>query len=423
MSPDTHQNGAHPVLESIGVPDAMIRSWQETLDLVSELFRVPAALISRVYGNDMEVCACNGNMRHPYRPGLRERLHDGRYCEEVARSRTPLLVADARTDPRWQGNPDLENGMVSYMGMPLTWPSGEIFGAICVLDHKENRHSRRRKRLLQQFAGMIMADLHILYASIQLERTDKELRFLHEEMNRFLGIAAHDMRNALNVFLGSSRHLLPGGGGLTRKQQTYLDLAQKSASTLLQLMDELMDIARIDSMHVPLHVEEVDLSPFIVENIRFNQNQADAKGIQINLLLPPEEVRLKADPAKLDQVFNNLLSNAMKFSPENSIVQVSVSAGTEEILVSVRDQGPGIPRNEQTGLFTPFQTTSIQPTSGETSTGLGLYITRRIIEEHGGQIWVESEPGQGSVFCFTLRRKTGPKVNLSTGKKPSASTV
>ncbi len=113
----------------------------------------------------------------------------------------------------------------------------------------------------------------------------------------------------------------------------------------------------------------------------------------------------------------------MKFSPENSIVQVSVSAGTEVILVSVRDQGPGIPRNEQTGLFTPFQTTSIQPTSGETSTGLGLYITRRIIEEHGGQIWVESEPGQGSVFCFTLRRKTGPKVNLSAGKKPPASTV
>ncbi len=413
MDPQGYVTSKYPLLEQIDVPGEIVHAWQEIADLVSEICDVPAALIMRAHDGDIEVFACNRNREHPYRKGCRKPLDTGLYCEEVMDSRKTFHVADARKIPGWKDNPDMSLGMISYLGMPLTWPHGELFGTICVLDRKENRFSDQSVRLLERFSHLIMADLHVLWTSIQLEQANSALHRLNEEMNRFMGIASHDMRNALNVFLGCSKYLLPKGEGLTRKQQTYLDLIQKSGSTLIQLMDELMDIARIETMHLPLHIEEMDLDEFISENVQFNQHLAETKGIHINLILPTQRVRVNYDPGKLGQVLNNLMSNAMKFSPARSTILVSVDPDPDGIVVSIRDQGPGIPKTEQSGLFSPFTTTSIQPTSGEASTGLGLYIARRIVEEHGGRIWVESEPGAGSRFCFTLG--TGPNVPPDQG--------
>lgn len=416
MPPEPTPTGPYPVLDHIGVPDGMRGAWQEVVDLLSEFYQVPAALIMRVHDQDIEVFSCSSGSANPYRTGHREPLTSGLYCEEVMRTRRPLLVADARMDPRWTDNPDISRGMVSYLGMPLSWPGGELFGTICVLDSRENHYSDRLVRLLEKIAHLIAADLRALQSSLQLEHANNELQHLHEEMGRFMGIAAHDMRNALNVFLGCSRHLLPGGDGLTERQLTYLDLIHTSGSTLLQLMDELMDIARFESMRLPLHIEEMDLGEAMGANVRFNQHLADAKGIQINLILPVERLRVRVDPGKLNQVLNNLLSNAMKFSPDRSTIIVSVDTGPGGVTISVRDQGPGIPRDEQHRLFSPFQTTSIQPTSGETSTGLGLYIARRIVEEHGGHIWVESSSGEGSTFRFTLNSNACEEGSRGTVK-------
>lgn len=406
MASDPRPTNGHFPLDHISVPEDVHRVWEDVVDFLSEYYRVPAALIMRAHEREIEVLACNRNGKHPYRRGLREPLAGRLYCEEVMRSRSPLLVTDARHNPRWRDNPDALRGMISYLGIPLTWPDGGIFGTICMLDRKKNRFSDQPVILLEKFAHLVMADLHVIHSNLRIRHAHQKLAGLHEEMKRFMGIAAHDMRNSLNVLLGCCKHLLPRGEGLTRRQLTYLDMINKSASTLLQLMDELMDIAKVEGMHLPLHLEEVALETLINENIKFNQHLADAKGIQINLVLPTEDIRVRADPGKLDQVLNNLLSNAVKFSPQNSTIQVTVDADLEDIVVSIHDQGPGIPKNEQTGLFSPFQTTSIRPTSGETSTGLGLYIARRIVEEHGGNIWVESEPGKGSRFCFILKRKT-----------------
>jgi signal transduction histidine kinase len=401
----------YPIPELISIPGDMRLAWQELVGLISESCQVPAAVIMRVRAEDTEVLACHENSDHPCQAGRRECLEIGMFCDEVMRSRRPLLVSDARSDPRWSSRREVSSGLVAFLGMPLTWPSGEIFGTLCILDDKENSFPVNVMRLLDVCSRLVMSDLNVIWTSLQLDQAVKEIQRLNDEMNQFLGIAAHDMRNALNVFLGSSKYLLPQGEGLTRKQRLYLDLVDKTGSTLIQLMDELMDLARIRNVHLPLHLEEVDLAGFISENIQFNQHLAQDKGIQINLLLPSERITVRIDPGKLEQVLNNLLSNAMKFSPANSTIQVSLDRGPEGVVVSVRDQGPGIPREEQNGLFTPFVTTSIHPTSGETSTGLGLYIARRIVEEHGGRIWVESEPGSGSMFCFNLGGKTGSVVN------------
>ena len=394
----------YPVLDHIAVPEDMRTAWQDIVDLISEIFQVPAALIMRVHELDIEVYVQNRGAGHPYKAGHKEQLGMGSYCETVMDNRITLLVPDATKDPVWDHNPDIARGMISYLGMPITWAQGEVFGTICVLDTKENRYTEHLTRLLEKFSRLIMSDLHIIWSSLELENANHELHLLNEEMNQFMGIAAHDLRSALTVLLGCSNYLLPKDtDDLSNKERTYLNLIRKSSSTMLKLMDELLDIARIDTMRLPLTLEETDFSVLVGENIQFNQALAEAKGIQINLLVPPEPARVKVDPGKIEQVLNNLLSNAIKYSPSNSTILVSVDQNPDELIVSVRDQGPGIPGEEQQGLFNPFRTTSIRPASGESSTGLGLYIARRIVEEHGGRIWVESDTGKGSAFSFTLK--------------------
>ncbi len=394
----------YPVLDHIDVPENMRTAWQDIVDLISEIFQVPAALIMRVHELDIEVYVQNRGAGHPYKTGHKQQLGLGSYCETVMDNRATLLVPDAMKDTQWDHNPDIIHGMISHLGMPITWPQGEVFGTICVLDTKENRYTGHLTRLLEKFSRLIMSDLHVIWSSLELENANHELQALNEEMNQFMGIAAHDLRSALNVLLGCSNYLLPKEtDDLSNKERTYLNLIRKSSSTMLKLMDELMDIARIDTMRLPLTLEETDFSVLVGENIQFNQALAEAKGIQINLLMPPEPARVKVDPGKIDQVLNNLLSNAIKYSPSDTTILVSVDHNPDEIIVSVRDQGPGIPGEEQQGLFNPFRITSIRPASGEPSTGLGLYIARRIVEEHGGRIWVESDTGKGSTFSFTLK--------------------
>jgi signal transduction histidine kinase len=406
----------YQVLDHIDVPIDMRTAWQDIVDLISELFQVPAAHIMRVHELDIEVYVQNSHPGHPYKTGHKQQLGMGSYDETVMDNRSILLVPDATKDAAWDHNPDINHGMISYLGIPITWPAGEVFGTICVFDTKENRYTEQLTRLLEKFSRLIMSDLHVIWSSLELENANHELHLLNDEMNQFMGIAAHDLRSALNVLLGCSNYLLPKeSDDLSSKERTYLNLVRKSSSTMLKLMDELLDIARIDTMRLPLTLEETDFSVLVGENIQFNQALAEAKGIQINLLVPPQPARVKVDPGKIEQVLNNLLSNAVKYSPSNTTIQVSVDQNPDEIIVSVRDQGPGIPGEEQQDLFNPFRTTSIKPASGESSTGLGLYIARRIVEEHGGRIWVESETGKGSAFSFTLKQ-----LRIKTLKRKSA---
>lgn len=421
MKKDKPDHVKYPVIEHVEVPEETLSAWQDIVDLMADTFVVPAALIMRVHESDIEVLVCNNNREHPYRQGRRERLGTGLYCEEVMSTRRPVLVPNALKDPPWVTNPDIASGMISYLGMPITWPEGELFGTICVLDIKANTYSENLSRLMHKFAHLVMTDLRVIWSSRALAKTNEDLRRLNDEMNRFMGIAAHDMRNALNIFLGCSRYLLPKEDGLSQKERIYMDLVRKSGSTLIHLMDELMDIARIETMHLPLQLDNVDLMELIGENVRFHQHLAEEKGIQINVVAPADPLLVSVDPGKIEQVLNNLMSNAVKFSPADTTILVTVDSRDKSAVVTVRDQGQGIPKDEQIGLFNPFQTTSIRPTTGETSTGLGLYIARRIVEEHGGRIWLESEPGKGSLFSFTLKLGEPVRKRASPRRKPPAS--
>ena len=156
-------------LETIQVPAQITEKWQEIIDLLAEVLHVPSALIMKVEPPNIRVFVRSESEGNPYERDERACLNTGLYCETVMKTRQLLLVPDALADQEWNANPDIKLGMISYMGVPVAWPNGDIFGTICVLDAKPNEYSELYRKLLFQCREVLQADLKSLQASAELE--------------------------------------------------------------------------------------------------------------------------------------------------------------------------------------------------------------------------------------------------------------
>ena len=170
---------------------------------------------------------------------------------------------------------------------------------------------------------------------------------------------------------------------------------------MLGLIDDLLDVSQIEAGRLNLNLEMVEIDNLVKETVNRHAKMAACKGTRV-LLETSVAGLVKADPARLRQVIDNLISNAVKYSPPGSRVHVGLRRTNEEWRVNVRDEGPGLTPEDRQHLFQSFARLSARPTGGEKSIGLGLAITRRMVEAHGGKIGVDSEPGQGANFWFTL---------------------
>jgi PAS domain S-box-containing protein len=152
------------------IPDEVTVKWQRIVDLMAKTVGVPAGLIMKVDPPQIEVFISSATEGNPYKQGERADLNTGLYCETVMKQRSPLLVPDALHDPQWDHNPDIELGMIYYLGYPLVWPDGEIFGTICVLDKKDNPHASTYKDLISEFQHIIEGDLRIMFEAAEREQ-------------------------------------------------------------------------------------------------------------------------------------------------------------------------------------------------------------------------------------------------------------
>lgn len=237
-------------------------------------------------------------------------------------------------------------------------------------------------------------------ANILLEQQAVELRRLNEEKNRFIGIAAHDLRSPIGSILVFTESILeiardPEAVGLAKE---IIALSRGMAT----LVDEILNVSAIESGTFRLERSAVDLNEAAAHAIAMHHHHAARKSIELSLVRTPAAAVVQADAGKIDQVLNNLITNALKFSYPGESVEVTVATDAEGCAVSVRDHGVGIAPDEQARLFLPFEKLSAKSTAGEPNTGLGLAIVRRIVDAHGGRIEVTSVPGSGSTFSVWL---------------------
>lgn len=232
----------------------------------------------------------------------------------------------------------------------------------------------------------------------ELAKTNAELQRLNSEKNHFLGMAAHDLRNPLHTILIHSEFLADQTND--PQEREFLQVISEASHFMAHLIDDLLDVAKIEAGKLQLDYSVVDLADLLQRNAALNRPLAERKGVELdyNVASLP---RMLVDSAKIVQVLNNLIGNAVKFSPSGSRVSISVEEMGDSFLIRVADHGPGLQPEQMARLFTPFQ--QGQPGSwGEKSTGLGLVIVKRIVEGHGGDIWCESVPGQGATFFVAI---------------------
>ena len=235
----------------------------------------------------------------------------------------------------------------------------------------------------------------------ELAKKNAELERLNQEKNRFLGMAAHDLRNPLQSILNLSSYLLEEDPAtLGEDYHDFMEGIYSSSEFMAHLVDDLLDVAKIESGKLQLDYSPVDVVGLVSKNVTLNRFFAARKKIQIDLITDSLPTAL-LDSAKLEQVLNNLLGNAIKFSPAEGHIEVRLVRTGDLFCLSVKDEGPGVSAEESANLFKPFQRGKTG-TAGEKSTGLGLVIVKRIVEGHGGKIWLESEVGKGTTFFVSI---------------------
>jgi signal transduction histidine kinase len=249
-------------------------------------------------------------------------------------------------------------------------------------------------------------ELAINQLAAQLEAESEELQRLNNIKTTFIGVAAHDMRNPLGLIITSTQLLLKfekSMDDLERREllQGILDAARH----MLELISDLLDVSQIESGKIDLYFEMIQVNDFLNEIVRLQSRLAAEKGTLLQLEVSEGE-EMWADRMRIRQVIDNLVSNAIKFSPHDSQIVITAQWRVSDWLFQVKDQGPGINQKDRDKLFKPFGQLSARPTGKEKSTGLGLAISRWIVDAHHGEIGVDSEPGEGSTFWFTIPSKS-----------------
>jgi signal transduction histidine kinase len=242
---------------------------------------------------------------------------------------------------------------------------------------------------------------------IQLEANNLELKRLNQMKSRFLAVAAHDLKNPMStVLLLVDKLLQMEESAVTLAEQKLLARRiRDSIHRMLGTVQGLMDSAIYESEHFALRRRPIDLVALVRFAMEENRVYASSKHIHLQGFLPKGPLMVEADEMRIRETIDNLINNAIKFSPLDRGVEVSIAVPDEAphvARVAVKDQGPGLNEEDKASVFGPYQRLSATPTGGETSIGIGLSIVKQMAELHGGRAWVESEHGKGATFFVEL---------------------
>jgi signal transduction histidine kinase len=236
----------------------------------------------------------------------------------------------------------------------------------------------------------------------ELQRLYKELETASKHKSEFLANMSHELRTPLNAIIGFSQVLREGiSGEINAKQEEYLDDIVTSANHLLALINDVLDLSKVEAGQVELQVAPFSLRDALERGVSMVREQATTDGVRVALDANGGLDVVTGDERRIRQVIFNLLSNAVKFTPTGGLVDVSATQRNGEVMVSVADTGPGIAAGDLNRIFEEFQQTEAGARQRE-GTGLGLALSKRFVEMHGGRIWCDSELGKGSTFRFTL---------------------
>lgn len=298
-------------------------------------------------------------------------------------------------------------GEIRYVNLALrgyVWPADGARGLLLVAQDV-TEHGIVQQELMQRHNELRHLQEKLERQNQELMATNAELRLMNEIRSSFISVAAHELRTPLTTVYGFLELLQENdANNLSSDQKEHLSWMEESMERLLNTLNGLLDAARIDSDRLELVLRPVPVADVIDEALLAFGPRIAARTQQLSVNIAPFLPQALCDPSRIEQVVTHLLSNASKFTPEGGTVGLSVRASDEGgfLHFSISDQGHGIANGDEDRLFQRFYRDQQVRKKGLSGAGLGLYITRSLVELHGGQVWYDSTPNQGSTFHFTI---------------------
>ncbi len=303
-------------------------------------------------------------------------------------------------------------GYRALLVVPLLRP-GEIVGTLVVRRKQPGEFPRGTIDLLETFADQSVLAIQNARLFREIEEKGRELEVASKHKSQFLANMSHELRTPLNAILGYAELMLDSiYGEPSEKMRTVLERLQRNGRHLLGLINDVLDLSKIEAGQLTLSLNDYSLGDMVHGVVSAVEPLAAEKRLAFTAQVAPDLPSGHGDERRLSQVLLNLVGNAIKFTDKGEVaIRASVTNGA--FTVAVCDTGPGIPMADQAKIFEEFQQADSSITRKKGGTGLGLSIAKRIIEMHGGRIWVESEPGKGSTFYFTLPVRVEAQVGPS----------
>ena len=324
----------------------------------------------------------------------------------AAATREPVQVADVLDDRQYAvariRSILARLGYRSVLAVPLLLEQ-RIMGGLTVWRQESGAFAPEVVNLLQTFATQSVLAIQNARLFREIEEKGRQLEAANRHKSEFLANVSHELRTPLNAVIGFSEVLLEKMfGELNEKQSEYVDDILSSGRHLLSLINDILDLSKIEAGRMELELTKFDL-PSAVENaLILVRERATRHGLKLERVVDERLGEFVGDERKVKQVLVNLLSNAVKFTPEGGQIRVNAVLGDGSVEISVSDTGIGIAPQDQEMIFEEFRQAGTSYAQKREGTGLGLTLTRKFVEMHGGKIWVESELGKGATFTFTL---------------------
>ncbi len=325
---------------------------------------------------------------------------------QAAATRAPVEVADT-LDEKQYGVTRVRSVLVrlghrSLLAIPLLFED-RVLGTLNVHRREPGRFPPEVVNLLQTFATQSVLAIQNARLFREIEDKSQQLEVADRHKSEFLANMSHELRTPLNAIIGFSEVLLERMfGEINEKQAEYLQDVLSSGRHLLSLINDILDLSKIEAGRMELELTRFDLPTALANALTLVQERASRQGIALDLTVDKSLADFLADERKVKQIVLNLLSNAIKFTPEGGRVSLRAMPADGAVEISVSDTGIGIAAEDHEVIFEEFRQVGSDYAKKREGTGLGLTLTRKFVEMHGGRIWVKSELGKGSTFTFTL---------------------
>ncbi len=342
------------------------------------------------------------------------RRHDGALARlrlgegaagRAAASREPVQIADIVEDdsiPARIRERNMRSGFRALLAVPLL-REDRVLGALVVVRKSPGAFPPAAVELLKTFASQSALAIQNARLFREIEDKRRELEVANRHKSEFLANMSHELRTPLNSIIGFSDVLLERMfGEVNEKQAEYLEDIRSSGEHLLSLINDILDLSKIEAGRMELALSTFDPGATLENTVALVRERAARTGVELDLEVDDRLTAWTADERKFKQIVLNVVSNAVKFTPQGGKVTVRASCNDGGMEVAVTDTGIGIAPQDQALVFEEFRQVGADYTTKVEGTGLGLALTKKLVELHGGRIWVESDKGKGSTFTFTL---------------------